>query len=186
MMASAEDIYSAIEPVDVLNQALQAVWAEVCAYFDVSTNMPDMQEIFWQVDLSDPYLAAEAVLCSILLDVTEQVGRFSPWHRKPARAYGLISTLDRQTKKVRRFLAPEAALQWQNVLHCLERLIRQYQGLIRALMMVSDLMDDLPEDEPYISAQCHCCPPIRIQLKKSVLETTSITCQQCQQPFSED
>jgi hypothetical protein len=113
------------------------------------------------------------------------VGRFSPWYKQPARSFGLTSARDPLTQRTRWLLAPEAAQRWQEVLEPLTGVIRKYSGLIRAMLLVDDLMGDLPVNDPCVMAHCTCWPPRAIQLRKSVLEKAEIVCDECLQPFLE-
>lgn len=176
--------HSTIEPVEQINLVLEGAWAEICTYYDVSGCLPELPELFYQVDVADPDRAAEAVVVSMLQEITERVGRFSPWYKQPARAYGLTSVRDRQANRVCWVLAQEAVLQWRGVLERLARTIRQYSGLIQALLLVAELTEDFPGD-PCVVARCNCYPPLTIQLKRSVLERAGIVCQECQGLFAE-
>ena len=82
-------------------------------------------------------------------------------------------------------LAPEARLQWEHIIECLAGLIGQYRGLIKALVLMSELTENLGSD-PCILVHCGCYPPLTIQLKKSIFEQTNIVCQECSQPFVEE
>jgi hypothetical protein len=184
-MAPTEGIQqNTIEPLELINQVLESAWTEICKCYDVSGCLPELQDLFYQVDVTDPERAAEALVVSMLQEVTERVGRFSTWYKQPARAYGLASVRDKRTNQVRWVLAQEAVFQWQGILDRLARAIHHYGGLIQALLLVAELTEDFPDD-PCVVAQCNCYPPLTIQLKKSLLERADIVCQQCQQHFIE-
>jgi hypothetical protein len=168
----------------LINQVIEDAWEDVCVNYDVSGCAPDLQDLFREVDLSDPCQAAEALVVSMLQEVCERVGRFSPWYKRPARAYGLTSVRDKQTNRVRWVLAPEAVQKWKDVIEPLRIMITKYSGLIQALVLVANLTEDFPGD-PCVTAQCACFPPLRVQLRRSVLEKAQIVCEQCQQPFAE-
>jgi hypothetical protein len=184
MMVPKEWIQHAIDPVELINQVIEDAWEEISSNYDVSGCAPDLQDLFRGVDLADPRRAAEALVVSMLQEVGERVGRFSPWYKRPARAYGLTSMRDKRTNRVHWVLAPEAVLQQKNVIETLETMITKYSGLIQALVLVANLTEDFPGD-PCVTAQCACYPPLRVQLRRSVLEKAQIVCEQCQQPFTE-
>jgi hypothetical protein len=147
--------------------------------------MPELPALFAGADLSRPEQAAQSVVVSMLQEVMEAVGRFSPWYRQPARAFGLTSVRDPLTARTRWLLAPEAAQRWRDILEQLVGVIRRYSGLIRAMILVDDLMGDLPGDDPCVTARCTCWPPRSILLRKSVLDKAEILCEVCLQPFLE-
>jgi len=173
-----------IEPIEVINQALDDAWSELCQYYGVTGSLPDLQDLFSGVNLAEPEQAAEDILVSMLQEVTEQVGRFSPWYKQPARTYGLTSVCDRLANRTKWVLAQEAVQQWSPVLDQLAWVLDRYGGLVHALVLVADLIEDLPDD-PCVTVQCHCYPATTIQLRRSVLEQAHIVCRQCQHPFVE-
>jgi hypothetical protein len=184
MMVPKEWIQHAIDPVERINQVIEGAWEEIRMTFEVSGCAPELQDLFQDVDLADARRAAEGLVVAMLQEVCERVGRFSPWYKSPARAYGLTSIRDKRTNRVHWVLAPEAALQWQNVIEPLRVMITKYSGLIQALVLVANLTEDFGDD-PCVTARCACSPPLMVQLKKSVLDQGQIICQQCQQPFLE-
>lgn len=171
-----------VDPVEVLWETIERAWMAICHTYDVTACLPDMQTLFAQVNLSSPNQAAEVVLVVMLQEVVESIGRFSPWYKQPARAFGLTSTRDTKTNRVKWMLAPEAVQRWQGLLAPLADVIRKYSGLIRAMVLVDDLMADIDSD-PCITARCGCTPPNTIQLRKSVLEKTEILCEKCLQHY---
>jgi hypothetical protein len=184
MMVPKEWIQHVIDPVEWINQVIEDAWEEIRASFEVSGCAPELQDLFRDVDLGEARRAAEGLVVAMLQEVSERVGRFSPWYKSPARAYGLTSVRDKRTNRVRWVLAPEAALQWQTVIDPLRAMITKYSGLIQALVLVANLTEDFGDD-PCVTARCACSPPLVVQLKKSVLDQGQIVCQQCQQPFTE-
>jgi hypothetical protein len=184
MMVPKEWIQNAIDPVERINQVIEYAWREISATFDAGGYAPELYDLFQGVDLGESRRAAEAVVVAMLQEVSERVGRFSPWYRSPARAYGLTSVRDKLTNQVRWVLAPEAAQHLQCVIEPLREMISKYSGLIQALVLVANLTEDFADD-PCITARCACMPPLIVQLKKSVLDRGQIICQQCQQPFME-
>jgi hypothetical protein len=182
-MVPTDTINRTIDPVEVLWETIERTWMAVCQAYDVSACLPDMQTLFAQANFSSPNQAAEVVLVVMLQEVVESIGRFSPWYKQPARAFGLTSTRDTKTNRVKWMLAPEAAQRWQAELAPLAQIIRKYSGLIRAMVLVDDLMADI-ESDPCIIARCGCIPPNTIQLRKSVMEKTEILCEKCLQHYT--
>jgi hypothetical protein len=119
----------------------------------------------------------------MLLEVIESISRFSPWYKMPARAFGLASVRDSQTNRVIWRLAPEAGQKWAKILEPLTRVIRDYTGLIQAILLVDDLMRDMPGD-PCVIASCSCLPPHTIQIRQSVLDKSAIICEACMQAYT--
>lgn len=183
-MAPTNMIDRTVDPVEVLRDAIECAWSTICQSYDVTTCLPDMQYLFAGVDLSHPNRAAEAVVVIMLQEVIESVGRFSPWYKQPARAFGLTSTRDLRTRQVKWMLAPEAVQSWQAVLAPLADAIRNYRGLIRAMVLVDDLMGNI-ESDPCVTACCRCDPPHSIQIRRSVLVKAEILCEKCLQPYLE-
>jgi hypothetical protein len=169
-------------PIDLLDNALEQTWHAVCAAYDVSAEMPSTQNIFMQAPLGTPPKAAECVVVNMLTEVTECMGRFSPWYKQPARAFGLVSLRDSVTGKSHWLLAPEALKHWQPWLLKLTRAIKLNNGLIQATLLVENLPEEDLQD-PLVIAQCGCFPPKRIQIGISILEKTAIICDACHQPF---
>lgn len=184
-MVSTETIERAQDPVEALNASLERAWHSLNQAYDSTAFMPQLPELFTRADLSRPEQAAQAVLVSMLHEVMETAGRFSPWYKQPARAFGLTSVRDPLTQRPRWLLAPEAAQRWRRVLESLSDVISQYAGLIQATILVDDLMSDLPANDPRIIASCTCRPPRTIQLRQSVMDKAEILCQNCSQPFLE-
>jgi hypothetical protein len=181
-MGTANMLDQIVDPVEALNATLERAWAAVSKAYDVSACLPDMQTLFCGADLSRPNQAAESVLAAMLLEVVECTGRFSPWYKLPARAFGLASVRASGTNRPAWVLGPEAIHRWQALLQPLAQTVRKYGGLIQAMILVDDLMQDLPGD-PCVTAKCGCQPPKSIQIRRSVIEKTEITCQSCLQPF---
>jgi hypothetical protein len=183
-MTPTDTVDRILDPIETLHATLDDAWLELCRAFDVNACLPDTQALFDSADLSRPNQAAEAVLAAMLLEVMESVGRFSPWYKMPARAFGLTSIRQGTAGRLRWTLAAEAVQRWHEVLGALAAVIRKYSGLIRALVLVDDLMQDIPGD-PCITAICNCIPPHAISIRQSVLVKAEILCESCQQPFRE-
>lgn len=173
-----------VDPADLLGQVFEHAWEEVCAAFDVRAELPDLHELLEGPDLSNPGETARQVFVNMLLEVMGCVSRFSPWYRQPARAYGLIQVKAGQSSRSRWSLAPEAIQKWQGCLDILAVTIRKNSGLIQAVLLVDGLMAaDLGEDMEIV-VSCHCLPPRRIQVRRSVLDQADIVCDACLYPFS--
>ena len=173
------------DPVEALNASIERAWVSICAAYDATDSVPELSALFAGADLARPEQAAQAVVVSMLQEVMEAVGRFSPRYKQPARAFGLTSARDPLTQRTRWLLAPEAAQRWQELLEPLVGVIRRYSGLIHAMLLVDDLMGDESTNDPCITAYCTCFPPRAIQLRKSVLIKAEIICENCSQPFLE-
>ncbi len=184
-MAPTETTERAIDPVEALHASLEQAWGCLTQAYDATTSMPDMSSLFGGIDLSRPEQAAQAVVVSMLQEVMEAMGRFSPWYKQPARAFGLTSVRDPLSLLTHWLLAPEAAQRWRDILEQLSGVIRRYSGLIQAMLLVDDLMGDLSGDDPCVTARCACWPPRSVQLRKSVLDKAEIICENCLQPFLE-
>ena len=184
-MVTKETAERAIDPVEALHSSLEHAWESLSQAYDATACMPELSVLFAEADLSRSEQAAQSVLVCMLQEVTEEVGRFSPWYKQPARAFGLTSVRDPLSGQPHWLLAPEAIQRWQELLEELGGVIRKYSGLIRAMLLVDDLMGDLPVDDPCVLAHCACWPPRSIQLRKSVLDKAEILCENCSQPFLE-
>ena len=185
MMVTASDRTKAqLDPVELLNQALELTWHNLCCTYDASGKLPDTRSLFTNADLRQPRQAAQTVLANMLMEVMENVGRFSAWYTRPARAFGLISLHDPLSGQNRWMLAPEAVLQWQDLLQQLERAIDLNYSLIQAMLYVEDLLEQASPGDEWIIARCGCDPPRTIQVTRSVLDKAEILCHACLQPFS--
>jgi len=169
-------------PIDLLDGALEQSWNAVCAAYEVGADLPNSQILFDNAKLKTPPKAAETVLVNMLTEVIENVGRFSPWYKQPARAFGLVSFRDPVTRQSRWLLAPEALQLWEPLLQKLTEAIKLNNGLIQATLLVENFPDEEIQD-PQVIAQCECSPPKRIQISLSILDKTAIICDACQQPF---
>ena len=172
-----------LDPVELLNQTLEHAWDQVCAAFDLRAEMPELQALLEGADLHCPGETARAVLVNMLLEVMGCVGRFSPWYRQPARAYGLVRVQEGQPHQTRWGLATEADQKWRGCLDVLAVAIRKNSGLIQAYLLVDGLMSAEISDDEEIIVSCHCLPPRRIQVRRGVLEQADIVCDACLYPF---
>jgi hypothetical protein len=182
-MVLENDLSRIHDPVELLNSALEQVWHTLCCTYDASANLPDIKTLFTGADLRKPFQAAKIVVANMLLDVMENVGRFSPWYTRPARAFGLTSIRDPVAGRSRWLLAPEAVQKWQGVLGELSTAIEQNYSLIQAMILVDGLMEEVAPGEAWLIARCACQPPRTIQVTRSVLDKAEIMCDACLQPF---
>lgn len=169
-------------PIDLLDTTLEHTWETICTAYEVSAEMPGTQNLFLHASLSTPPKAAETVTVNMITEVIENIGRFSPWYKQPARAFGLVSLRDPITGQTRWLLAPEALQRWGELLRKLTQAIKLNNGLIQATLLVENFAEE-ERDDPQIIAQCNCYPPKRIQINMSILDKTAIICDECQQPF---
>ena len=169
-------------PIELLDNTLEQSWRALCEAYEVDADLPNAQILFAHAPIKTPPKAAEVVLVNMLTEVIENVGRFSPWYKQPARAFGLVSLRDPATGRTRWLLAPEALQRWVNLLQALIRAIKLNNGLIQATLLVENLADE-ELDDPQVIAQCDCYPPKRIQINLSILDKTAIICDECQQAF---
>ncbi len=182
-MVPMETVERAIDPVEALHSTLERAWERLSQEYDATECMPELTVLFAGAELSRPEQASQAVIVCMLHEIMEAVGRFSPWYRQPARAFGLTSVREPLTGGARWLLAPEAAQRWEGIWEPLCQVIRKYGGLIHAMLLVNGLMEDLPDNDPSVSAQCSCWPPRTVQLRQSVLVKAEIICNTCLQPF---
>jgi hypothetical protein len=172
-----------VDPIETVEATIHDAWEALCQAYEVNACGPDFQYLLRGVDLSNAEQAAQELVASMLLDIMENVGRFSPWYRMPARAFGVFSVREATTNQIHWLLAPEARQKWSALLGNLSNLLERYNGLIRAMVMVDSLMDAAPED-PCMAATCACDPPRVIYMRKSVLDQVTIICDSCQQTYS--
>ena len=182
-MIAASRVPETIDPVSLLDSVLEETWRALCDTYDIIAETPSLCELFYGVDLAAPYKNAQCVLANMLMEVTENVDRFSPWYIRPARAYGLISIRDGNTNRFKWVLSPEALRRWHDYLEKLHLAIQENSGLLQASLLIDQLsMRELSHD-PQISAQCNCYPPKIIRLNENILQRTSIVCDVCIHPF---
>ena len=172
------------DPVDLLDATLWKTWRTLCEEYDVSASIPDHQTIFINADLDQPHLAAETVMSNMLTEVIENVGRFSPYYKMPARSFGLISMRDFKTGKPHWILAPDAVQRWKAFIDSLADAIHANVVVLQAILLVEKLTTADMFSEPRISVKCKCDPPNRIRLNKDCFEKSRVVCDECQRPFS--
>jgi hypothetical protein len=151
--------------------------------YDITAALPDIQALFEGADLTTPDQAAEMVTANMLSEVIELIGRFSPWYKAPASAFGLIPMRDDATKRLRWVLSSTAIQQRQEILKPLSAAIKKNIGLILSVNLISDLEESVSTSDPRVMACCLCAPPRVILVQRSVLASTQIVCDACQQPF---
>lgn len=178
-MAVSEQVF---DPVEALFATLEDAWRAISRAYDVSNCLPDLQTLFTHANLSAPQQGAEAVVAAMLMEVIDSVGRFSPWYKMPARAFGLTAVPKGAGYRSQWVLAPEAVQRWQHQIDKIAEMIHRYSGLIKAMVLVDDLMQDIPGD-PCVTAHCNCSPAHAIRIRKSVLEKAEILCDKCHQPY---
>lgn len=171
------------DPVVLFDTVLNETWQALCEVFDVVAQMPDLYEIFCDAELSKPEQAAEIVLANMIIEISANVDRFSPFYTCPARVYGLVSIRDCKTNHFRWRLASEAKRRWGSYLENLTQAIDKNSGLIQASLLIDQLALDELCDEPQITARCNCYPPKIIRLNQNILENSSIYCDVCHQNF---
>ncbi len=159
------------------------MWQAICSTYDVIADLPDMQTLFEGVDLALPDQAAETIVANMLSEAIELVGRFSPWYKEPARAFGLIPIRDSAPQRLRWGLSPTAVQQHQEILKPLSVAIAKNIGLILSTNLISDLEEDVSSLDPHVMACCLCIPPRVILVRRSILANTEIKCDACRQPF---
>lgn len=182
-MAVETQLDRTTDPVEMLNLVLEEIWGRLCQNYTATACLPEIQTLFDGADLNQPFQAAKTVLVNMLLEVSEAVGRFSPWYTRPARAYGLISLRDMKSGRNRWILAPEAVQKWQFTLDRLCTVIDRSYGVLRAMIYMDALMNDEdvhdPCQNPLVTASCRCNPPRSIQLSLEELERGEVRCEMC-------
>ena len=173
-----------LDPVEMLNAVLEQIWHALCCSYDATGDLPDIKVLFEGADLSKSFQAAKVVVANMLLEMTENIGRFSPWYTRPARSFGLVSMRDPVADSNRWMLAPEAVQKWGSALDRLSVAIEENYSLIQAMVFVEGLMEDAAVGDVWVVARCHCQPPRTIQVTRAVLEKAEILCDACMQPFA--
>jgi len=173
-----------LDPIDELDEGLDYTWRILCDYYDVDGELPDIQVLFDGTDTTMSNEAAEIVIANMLIEIVGNIGRFSPWYTKPARAFGLSTIREAKTKCIRWILAPEAIQKWQMLITSLADSIYQNSGLIQAMLYVENLMGGISNQDDCMIASCSCLPSHTIRVKKSVLDKMEIYCNVCKQPFT--
>jgi len=173
-----------LDPIEELDECLDHTWRVLCDHFDADGELADIQVLFDGTDTTMPNKAAEIIIANMLIEIVGNIGRFSPWYTKPARAFGLSTIRDIKTNCIRWILAPEAIQKWQTLITPLAGSIYQNSGLIQAMLYVENLMGGAPNQDDCRIASCSCLPSHTIRVKKSVLDKMEIYCNVCKQPFT--
>lgn len=185
-------------PLEQLNDAIERNWYLLCCAYDATAKVPNLNTLFSGVQLSDTFQVAQGVLVNMLLEVMENIGRFSPWYTRPARAFGIVGMRHTTEKSGyqqshRKFpnhnspswlLAPEAIIKWQPTLSELSQVIEANFPLIQAMLLVENLMDQVEPGDSWISAHCKCNPPREIQVTRVILDKGDIRCDTCYHTFT--
>ena len=182
-MVAEKNLDRILDPVDALNRVLEGVWNRLCESYDSCGEMPSWSELFRDMDLARPRQAARRVIARMLMEMTENIHRFSPYYTRPARAFGLTSMRNPTTRQVRWRLAPEACQKWQTTLDELAEAILRNSGLIQAVLLVEDYMENTSFTDPCVTAYCGCRPPRAIYLTETALRHSEIRCEMCLQEF---
>lgn len=182
VMKNPFDFVYESDPVETINTMLQQTWNELCRYYDISTCMPELNCLFSGIDFQDPEIAAERLVASMLMEIMEDISRFSAWYRMPARSFGIISVREPSSNLIHWMLAPEANQRWRVILDKVTRMIRQYSGLIKAVVIMDTLLDEDSID-PSVRLVCACEPPHTIHLRKSIINRIEIFCDDCLKPY---
>lgn len=183
-MMRAYENENIIDPYEVFNDAVQYAWGKVAQSYDVFSCQPENEILFDEIEWSEPIQAAQALLVNMLGEVMEKVSRFSPWYKKPARAFGLTALPRLTDQRTYWMLAPEAVQRWQPILQILAETIRMNSGLLQATLFVDQLMFEPEEDDPFIVAGCRCEPQQKIRLRRSVMARAELTCETCKHTFA--
>lgn len=183
MMVKFIERENAHDPIQALDAALGRAWTALCRHFNVTASLPATQALFEGVNPDDPCEAADQVFVNMLDCIMESVDRFSPWYRRPARAYGLMPIKDSPTQPTRWVLAPEAWQLWEGLVLPLAQAIAPNRAVIQATRLVDQLMNGTADEDPYITVRCQCLPLREIHVRRSILTKTDLICDNCRQPF---
>lgn len=170
------------DSLEYFDRAIDHAWDKISTSFDVTAPCPSIESLFRRVDISSTSEAAEDVVTNMLLEVIENVDRYSTWYTKPACEYGLTSVWNCQHKCHQWILTMEAYIRWVSVIHNIQTAIEKNKGVLQGILLVDHLMNDSPQEECVI-AHCGCEPPRFIKVKTSMLDKANIICDACLQPF---
>lgn len=166
-----------------LFDTLQHVWDVLCTAHDVTADLPTVGMLFESADPSAPGAAAEIALVNMLSEIMEGVGRFSPWYKRPASAFGILFKRGRAVDRPEWSLTTDALDTYRPLLDRLAAAIDHNTGVILATRFV-DGLDRWPDpDAPCRTAACQCAPPRTILVRDIVIARAEIICDACRQPF---
>ncbi|NDJ77976.1 MAG: hypothetical protein GYB65_17130 [Chloroflexi bacterium] len=168
-----------------LYESLHHVWDALCTRYDVSCELPPISSLLERVDISTSDLAAQCVLVNMLSDIMESVGRFSPWYKRPASAFGVMLQRRGGQRRPEWGLTSAACDTYAALLGQLATAIEHNVGVILATQFVDDLDQRPAPDGPCRTAACCCRPPRMILVYHAVTADAEIICNACQQPFQE-
>lgn len=170
------------DSLEYFDRAIDHAWEKISATYDVTAPCPTIESLFRKVDIHSTSEAAEDVVTNMLLEVIENVDRYSSWYTKPACEFGLTSVWNCQNKCHQWILTMESYIRWAGVINNIKAAIEKNKGVLQGLLLVDELMNDREEDECVV-AHCGCDPPRFIKVKTSMLEKANIICDACLQPF---
>lgn len=178
-VASAKQSPLTVSPVDLL-EALDGAWRTICRAYEATADLPDLATLFDSADPASPDRAAETVVANMLLEVMEEIPRFSAWYKRPL---GVVRVLDRETHQAHWYLSPEAQRRWRALVERLAVAIERNIGVILASNLLDDLDLFTTSTDSRVLAFCRCTPPRVILADRAVLECSDIVCDACHQSF---
>jgi len=167
-----------------LFHTLQHTWQSLCTCYDVSAELAPVGTLFARTNVSTPDEAAQTVLVNMLSEVMESIGRFSPWYKRPASAFGIVLEHRCAMGRPEWVLTSEAIHTHAKLLDRLTAAIEQNVGVILATRFVDDLDRQREPFGPCQTACCQCTPPRTILVHNTVIADAEIICNACQQPFT--
>ncbi len=167
-----------------LYDTLQHVWGVLCDAYDVTSELPPVAALFEGADLSFPAEAAQIAMVNMLAEIMECVGRFSPWYKRPAAAFGILLKHSTLAGKPAWVLVPDAYQTYRPLLGNLAEAIEHNMGVILATRFVDDLEQQPEPGSPCRLAACQCVPPRTILVQDVVIARAEIICDACRQPFA--
>jgi hypothetical protein len=182
-MYPTKDLKFSADPIENFYGSINWGWEKISSAYDVSTEMPDAKYLFNNIALNDPNRAAQEVLANMLIEISEQVHRFSPWYKLPARSFGLVSHRDPKSHQITWGLAPEAAQKWCQIINLIAREISSKKGLVEAIILIDDLELEPNYDNHTVLAVCNCNPPRELLIQYKFLIEAGIICNACCHPF---
>jgi heterodisulfide reductase subunit B len=162
---------------------LDWIWRDVSHSHDVLSERPSLGQLFDAVDLGSPVKAAEMVIANMLLEVIQQVDRFSPSYKKPASAFGLTSSRVRYDRNLRWILSPEGVRCWGTHIQKLASLIRKDVGFIVVSMYLQGQDPDEGGNLKLIKVRCSCIPPRYLLMPAPLMDRHKIICEECGSKF---